>query len=183
MNARAMDRPAVMSNAPSRLQPSGRRMHDLHFRPLRPGDWRRLRRFHRRLSSTTVQLRFHGAKRELSVPLAHYFTDIDGKDRAAIVATTGTRGRIVGVARYARVDETRAEVAFVVEDEYQGRKVGGRLMKRIKALALQNGITEFVADVLPENAPMMRLLREAGPTTTRFSHGECVVHVDLSAPG
>jgi hypothetical protein len=55
-------------------------------------------------------------------------------------------------------------------------------MKRLKVLALENGVTEFVADVLPENTPMMRVLRGAGPTTTRFLKGECVVHVDLTVP-
>src|SRR6202011_583094 len=78
-------------------------LHNFHFRALAREDWHRLQAFHNRLSPSTVQLRFHGAKRELSTPLAHSFTDLDGCDRVAIVATTGTRGRIIGVARYNRM--------------------------------------------------------------------------------
>jgi RimJ/RimL family protein N-acetyltransferase len=161
---------------------SSDQLHNLHFRPLTREDWHRLQAFHNRLSASTVQSRFHGAKRELSTPLAHYFTDLDGHDRVAIVATTGTRGRIVGVARYTRISPTSAEVAFVVEDAYQGHGVGRHLMALLREHALKNGITELIADVLPENVPMFHLLREAGEARTVFQRGECVVSVDLTHP-
>lgn len=156
-----------------------RAARDIHFRPIRPDDWHRLQLFHNRLSESTVRRRFHASKRALTTPLAHYFTDLDGRDNVAIVATTGTRGRIVGVARYNRISPTCAEVAFVVEDAYQHRGVGSRLMQRLRALALENGITEFVAEVLPGNTPMFRLLHKAGPTRVHARDGECEVYVDL----
>jgi GNAT superfamily N-acetyltransferase len=161
---------------------TSRRLHDVHFRPIRPEDWRRLQRFHARLSPTTVQRRFHGAKHELSVPLAHTFADVDGVHDAAIVATTGTRGRIIGVARYCRLTPTSAEVAFVVEDGYQGRGIGGRLMRHLRELALANGITMFVADVLTDNTPMVHLLEKVSTIRTHYDRGVCEVLVDLTAP-
>jgi RimJ/RimL family protein N-acetyltransferase len=159
-----------------------RQLHDIHFRPIRPDDWRKLQRFHARLSPSTVQHRFHGSKRELSVPLAQTFTNVDGVNDAAIVATTGTRGRIVGVARYYRLTPTSAEVAFVVEDAYQGRGIGGHLMRLLRELALANGVTEFVADVLSDNTPMFHLLQQTGTTRKRYDRGVCEVEVDLTAP-
>ncbi|GAC1511084.1 MAG: hypothetical protein NVS2B16_12030 [Chloroflexota bacterium] len=36
-------------------------------------------------------------------------------------------------------------MAFVVEDRFQGHDVGRRLMQHLRDLALQNGMTEFVA--------------------------------------
>ena len=172
---------------PTAAQRSGgnagdRDLQNIRFRPIRPDDWHRLQLFHQRLSSSTVELRFHGAKRELSVPLARRFTDLDGKDEVGLVATTGTWGRIVGVARYSRMNPTQAEVAFVIEDAYQRHGLGGRLMRRLRELALENGITEFVAEVLPGNTAMLRLLREAGPTDVRWAQGECEVYVDLTKP-
>jgi len=152
---------------------------NIHFRSIRPDDWNRLQRFHSRLSEGTIQRRFHGSKRVLSDPLAHRFTDIDGRDNAAIVATTGTRGRIVGVARYNRISPTCAEVAFVIEDSYQHRGIGSRLMRLIRQLALDNGITEFIAEVLPGNEAMFRLLRKAGSTRVQSQPGECQVYVKL----
>jgi GNAT superfamily N-acetyltransferase len=157
-------------------------LESIHIRPIQPTDWHRLQLFHQRLSSGTVELRFHGAKRELSTPLALRFTGVDGQNDVAFVATTGTRGRIVGVARYSRVSPTCAEVAFVVEDGFQGHGVGSRLMRRLIESARQNGITELVAEVMAGNTPMFRLLRQAGPTRVDASGGVCEVHVDLSGP-
>lgn len=171
----------VLSLETKASRSTDRRIHDVHFRMIRPDDWQRLRRFHARLSPTTVQHRFHGLKRELSIPLAHTFTEVDGVNDAAIVATTGTRGRIVGVARYCRLSPTAAEVAFVVEDEYQGRGIGGRLMRHLRDLALANGITVFVAEVLTDNVPMLRLLEHIGPTRRHYDRGCCEVEVKLRA--
>ncbi|HEX6506745.1 MAG TPA: GNAT family N-acetyltransferase [Chloroflexota bacterium] len=173
---------AYMSSVPpcmDREQPLERQLHSIHFRPVRPDDWRKLQRFHKRLSPETVERRFHAAKRELSEPLAHTFTQIDGVNDAAVVATTGTRGRIIGVARYCRMTSTCAEVAFVVEDAYQGHGIGRRLMRHLRDLALQNGVTEFLAYVLSGNVPMFHLLEEVGTTHTHFDRGECEVLVDL----
>lgn len=156
------------------------RLKDVRIRPIRRDDWHRLQRFHNRLSAATAELRFHGAKLELSEPLAHHFTELDGHDDVALVATTGTRGRIVGVARYNRIDVSSAEVAFVVEDEYQGHHLGSRLMDRLKALALENGIDTFVAELIPGNVRMLRLLEHAGATKIHAEAGECEVWVSLS---
>jgi RimJ/RimL family protein N-acetyltransferase len=157
-----------------------RALRDVRIRPIRPDDWRRLQRFHDRLSSLTVERRFHGAKRHLSEPLAHRFTQLDGCDQVGLVATTGSWGRIVGVARYARVSASSAEVAFVIEDAYQHHGLGRRLMQRLAATARENGITEFVAEVLPGNAPMFNLLDHVGRSATRFAGGQCEVHVQLA---
>jgi RimJ/RimL family protein N-acetyltransferase len=159
---------------------TSRQLHDLRFRQIQSDDWRRLQRFHLRLSSMTVELRFHGAKRELSVPLAHKLTDMNGKDDVGIVATTGTRGRIVGVGRYSRLSPTSAEVAFVVEDAYQHHGIGHRLLERLMEIALKNGITTFVAEVMPGNLPMVKLLEGAGPTHMRLSGGVYEIVLDLA---
>jgi len=157
------------------------RVDNIRFRAIRPDDWHRLQLFHDRLTATSVQLRFHGAKRHLSEPLAHRLTQVDGHDTVAVVATTGTRGRIVGVARYFRLDRGTAEVAFVVEDAYQGQGIGRRLMQKLVGEARRNGISEFVADVLPSNTRMLRLLEESGPIRVRNVDGVDEVRVDLPA--
>ena len=154
---------------------------DIHIRTISRDDWKRLQQFHARLSPTTVSLRFHAAKRELTEPLAHRFTEMDGRDEVALVAVEGTGERIVGVARYSRLDLASAEVAFVVEDKYQRHHIGSLLMARLKAAALRNGITKFVAEVIPGNTPMLRLLAEAGPTRCHSARDEYEVTVDLTS--
>jgi RimJ/RimL family protein N-acetyltransferase len=165
-------------------QPSGwdERGYNVEIRPISRADWVGLQAFHSRLSPATVSLRFHAAKRELTEPLAHRLTDLDGCDEVALVAVAGTDGQIVGVARYSRLDAGTAEVAFVVEDRLQAHHIGSRLMALLREEALRNGITKFVAEVMPGNTPMFHLLSEAGQTTSRYESGECEVVVDLLAP-
>ncbi len=158
---------------------SARALHDLRFRSIRAEDWRRLQRFHARLSDTSIGQRFHGAKRELSIPMSQYFTRVDGRNDVALVATTGTRGRIVAVARYNRLDADSAEVAFVVEDAYQHHGIGSKLMKRLCAAARENGVSHLKALILPGNTAMLRLLQEAGPTHVRFRSGVVEGETDL----
>jgi GNAT superfamily N-acetyltransferase len=160
--------------------PTTTHRRNIRYRTISAGDWRRLQRFHRRLSATTVELRFHGAKRELSTPLAHRFTDVDGVDEVAIVATTGTRGRIVGVGRYSRMTPDCAEIAFVVEDEYQHHGIGSGLLRRLRKVALANAITTFVAEIMPGNTPMLHLLAEAGESHVRFIDGVLEATVKLT---
>jgi L-amino acid N-acyltransferase YncA len=50
-------------------------------------------------------------------------------------------------------------VAFAVTDEWQGRGVGTLLVDRLAADARAAGITRFVADVQPDNAPSLALAR------------------------
>jgi GNAT superfamily N-acetyltransferase len=157
------------------------RTRSIRIRPIRPDDGRKLQRLHGRLSDSTIYQRFHGPKPELDEVWARRFAALNGHAAAAFVATTGTRGRIVGVARYYKIDATTtAEVAFVVEDAYQGCGIGMRLMKRLREQALRNGITEFVALLLPRNERMLRLLRAVGPTQIRAESGTVAVQVDIS---
>jgi ribosomal protein S18 acetylase RimI-like enzyme len=71
-------------------------------------------------------------------------------------------------------------VAVVVEDAFQHHGVGHRLMGRLREIALQNGITEFVAEVLPGNTAALHLLRAAGSTEAHFEGGEVEARVDLT---
>ena len=62
------------------------------------------------------------------------------------------RGEVVGVATYERGDEPgEAEVAFIVDDEFQGRGVGMLLLEHLAVVASRHGVVRFVADTLPAN--------------------------------
>jgi acyl-CoA synthetase (NDP forming)/RimJ/RimL family protein N-acetyltransferase len=131
-----------------------------HLRPIRPEDADRLRRFHARLSDETIYFRFFSLLRELSDKDVAKFTNVDHVDRVALVATVGDE--IVGVVRYERVSPDLAEVAFNIEDAYQGRGVGSVFLEHIAAAARERGVGRFVADVLPNNRKMLRVFQDAG---------------------
>src|SRR4029077_104948 len=116
---------------------------------------------HGRLSPETVQLRFFTAHPRLSDAEVERFTNVDGRDRAALVAVLDDG--IGAVVRYDRSPGTdEAEVAFVVEDAQQRRGVATLLLEHLAALARSNGITRFTAETLGPNRRMLDLSRDAG---------------------
>lgn len=132
-----------------------------NLRAITPADGDRLRRFHAGQSEESIYLRFFAPMRELSDQDVYRFTHVDYKERAALVVTV--RGAIIGVGRYDCLpDETIAEVAFNISDHYQGKGVGSVLLEHLAAIAQEQGISRFVADVLPQNRKMMKVFMDAG---------------------
>ena len=142
----------------------------LRFRPPTAADETALIGFFRDLSPNSRYLRFHGA------------TAIDHESVAGALETDWqTRGSLVGelaredgllrpvaLASYVRLrDPRRAEVAFAVADDLHGRGVGTRLLERLAERASAAGIEEFLAEVLPQNTAMLRVLDDAGFETAR----------------
>ena len=53
-------------------------------------------------------------------------------------------------------------MAFVVVDAWQGRGIGSILMRHLIKIAGDSGLKELTAEVLPENAPMLKVFRKFG---------------------
>ncbi|GHE45063.1 GNAT family N-acetyltransferase [Streptosporangium violaceochromogenes] len=150
-----------------------------HVRPIRIADAGRLRAFYSRLSDETIYFRFFGPRPRLSERDIDRFTNVDYVDRVALIATIGTE--MVAVIGYDRVDPEEAEVAFLVEDAHQGRGVASVLLEHLAETAREQGITRFVADVLPTNRKMTAVLRQAGYTArSRFADGVVRMTLDLT---
>jgi RimJ/RimL family protein N-acetyltransferase len=134
---------------------------DVEVRPIEADDVPELVRFHDGLSFDTVYRRFFGVHPHLGRAEAEHFCVSDSVDRLALVALVG--GDIVAVARLERLEpKSTAEVAFVVADRFQRHGLGRLLALRLAAAARSRGIDRFVADVLPDNQPMLHLLPDAG---------------------
>ena len=84
------------------------------------------------------------------------------------------------VGRYERLgpDAPDAEVAFVVEDAHQGRGIGSVLLEHLAEAAREDGITRFVAEVLPENGGMLRVFTDVGYQVQR-QYADGVVHLSF----
>ena len=134
--------------------------HPVHLRPITPGDAERLREFHASLSGRTVYFRFFSVKPELTEHDVHYFTEVDYRDRVALIALDA--GEMIGVGRFDVIGDGTAEVAFVIRDDAQGRGLGSVLLEHLTAAAREVGVHRFVAEVLPDNVRMIATFREAG---------------------
>ena len=114
-----------------------------------------------RLSRHTAYERFFAVRRRLPTDWIHAFANVDYRRRLAIVAERETMAgaEIVGVGRYEPSDQPdTGEVAFVLEDGYQGRGLGVLLLDEIVRAGTARGLGRFRADVLGENHRMLRLL-------------------------
>jgi acetyl coenzyme A synthetase (ADP forming)-like protein len=117
------------------------------------------------LSEHTRMLRFHGPSR-VDGALAGRFLDPDWHDRGALVGylADGSGGeRIVALADYERLGGLdAAEVAFVVADAEQRRGIGTRLLEQLAVRARDEGITQFVAEVMAANAFAATVFADTG---------------------
>ena len=69
----------------------------------------------------------------------------------------------MALGSYVRLrDPARAEVAFAVADELQGKGVGTRLLEQLADEAGRVGIESFLAEVLADNRAMLGVLESAG---------------------
>jgi GNAT superfamily N-acetyltransferase len=115
-------------------------------------------------SAQSLQRRFFVMKRHFSDKERAFFMDIDFKDHVAIVALADEADRkaIVGGGRYIVFEPGRAEMAFVVIDAWQRRGVGSILMRHLVKIARDAGLQELTAEVLPENAAMLKVFGKFG---------------------
>jgi acetyl coenzyme A synthetase (ADP forming)-like protein len=153
----------------------------VHVRPARPEDAPGLRKLFERLSEESRYLRFFSAAVDVAL-VVHWASEIDQR-RDGLVAVTGPRERIIGHAGWEREADRpeRAEVALVIDDEFQGRGLGTILLGQLVESARARGVELFVAEVLPGNHQMIQVFRDSGfEVRTRSLPGVLLVEIPTS---
>lgn len=152
-------------------------------RALRPEDRAGLLAAVGRTSDQSLYRRFFAFKRGFTDQEVDFYVNVDFVSHVALVALLEEDGQpvIVGGARYIVVQPGQAEVAFAVDDAHQGKGIGAALMRHLVALARQAGLTELVADVLPDNTAMLKVFEASGlGITTRREQDTTRVVLQLS---
>jgi RimJ/RimL family protein N-acetyltransferase len=155
-------------------------------RAARGDDGPKIRRAFHNLERHTVYTRFFSYKADVSdVDLAR-ITGADFEGTVALLVTFGSGEDevVIGGASYVVIDsvtaaERSAEVAFTVEEDYQGRGIGSLLMRHIIAIARAKGLDRLEADILSHNLPMLHVFRRCGCPLAVRRDGE-VIHAILS---
>jgi GNAT superfamily N-acetyltransferase len=160
---------------------------DARVRPLESGsaaDAARLERMFARLSPETIHRRFFTLMPRLSESLLRTLTTVDHWSSEALVVVVGDEFVALGSYHRSRDDPTVADVAVLVEDEWQGFGLGGRLSHALSRLALSRGITALHADVLASNQAAVGLIRRSSGGRARgaFLDGELVYDLPLVVP-
>jgi RimJ/RimL family protein N-acetyltransferase len=159
-------------------------LHDgsrVEIRALRPDDRAAILAAVGHTSERSLYRRFFAARRTFTEREIAFFLNVDFTSHVALVAVVKHDDggeEIVGGGRYVMLQPGRAEAAFTVVEQYHGRGLGTVLLRHLAAIAGGAGIHEFVAEVLPDNTPMLERFEHSGfPLTSRREPG--VVHVTL----
>jgi acyl-CoA synthetase (NDP forming)/RimJ/RimL family protein N-acetyltransferase len=150
-------------------------------RALDPGDWEGVRALYRRSSPTARYLRFFSP---MSVDGAMRLTPPIADDAQHCVLGVDVDGQLVGMGQYdVTDDEAVAEIAFMVEDDQQGRGIATVLLEELARRGSTAGIRKFRAVFLDHNDRMADVFAHAGFRLRRSREdlGVMAVEFDLVA--
>jgi acyl-CoA synthetase (NDP forming)/GNAT superfamily N-acetyltransferase len=150
------------------------------LRPVCAADRPDVLRLHEGLSPDNIRLRFFSVSRDAaSRYVDHVMASCDGGQVLAL--GLWLQDGLAGVATAETVDAETAEIAFVVSDAAHGLGIATLLLEHLAAAARAAGVRRFTADVLADNAAMLRVVTDAGFSVTRHSdHGVVTIEMDTS---
>jgi acetate---CoA ligase (ADP-forming) len=132
----------------------------VRLRPLEAGEDAALLTFLKHVSADSLYSRFFGTVQIERA--AASLADCSRPGDVALVAEARGDGSLVAHAGAFRIGPDRAEVAFLVADDWQGRGLGSITLSRLVAAAREKGVKTLVADVLPGNHSMLAVFQHSG---------------------
>jgi acyl-CoA hydrolase/RimJ/RimL family protein N-acetyltransferase len=160
---------------------------EIFFRPVKPTDESALSEMLYSLSTDSVKKRYFTHTKTFPHKDVQKLTNIDYDQNLAIVAVVpGPEGteEIVSIAQYFLDPKTQvAEVAFIVQDEWQDKGMGAVLLDYLTSTAKDHGVKTFYATVLPINKAMLSIFYNSGySVSTEFDGDSYSIKYDLNKP-
>lgn len=147
----------------------------VRFRAVKPSDEEAMRRLFYRFSGRTIYRRFFYPIKTMPHKRMQAYVNIDYQHELSIVGLVKENHQdiIIAEARYARDDcTTLGEVAFIVDERFQGLGIGRYIYNMLIRLAKERGLTGFTAEVLHDNTEMMRVFEKGDlPVEARLENG------------
>jgi acyl-CoA synthetase (NDP forming)/GNAT superfamily N-acetyltransferase len=141
--------------------------------------------FMRSVSAASLQMRFMGAVSYVARSVIEVMCGGEPRDRFGMLAIVGqsTDQRVVGLGNYVSMGVFgKAEVAFLVHDDYQGRGISTLLLERLAGIAAGSGFIGFEAEVLYDNQAMINVFRDSGFEVCQAYEGSSI-HVQFPVTG
>ncbi|MCF3130943.1 GNAT family N-acetyltransferase [Streptomyces olivochromogenes] len=130
-----------------------------------------------RCSPRTLAMRYHGPVGDAERYLNHLLSPRFGRTLAVQTAS----GRVVGLG-HLLWDGDETEVALLIEDEWQRRGIGGELLGRLVAMAVEAGCESVYAVTQASNTGMVAAMRALGlPLDYQIEEGTLVITARLDA--
>lgn len=149
------------------------------IRPAKPVDERRIQEHYYSLPKEDILTRFFCQKTIFARSEMETRSHIDYVNDITLVAVVGEFGfgQVVAVAECMKLpDQNVAEVAFSVNPEYQGKGLGKFFLKKLAAVARENGIRGLMAYTFPSNKAMIALFNTLPyKIKTQFEDGDLIL--------
>lgn len=150
----------------------------VEFRPLLPSDEFAYRNFFYSLQEKTIYFRFFYKMKLFSHEVVQQqWASVDYRKNMSMIGQVriGGHQEIIAIGSYADENDNRAEVAFVVREDFQGMGIASHLLSTMERIAKENNFTGFSATVLRENTAMLHVFKKRYPNAkTSISGGSDV---------
>lgn len=147
----------------------------VRFRAIKPSDEEGMRRLFYRFSDEAVYYRYFSSIKTMPHTKMQKYVNVDYSKVMSIVGLVGEpgQGQIIAEARFVKnkANPPFADVAFVVDEDYQGLGIATYMYQMLIRLAKDRGIHGFTADVLSSNASMMKVFEKGGPVEAKLEYG------------
>jgi GNAT superfamily N-acetyltransferase len=134
------------------------------FRAIKPSDEEEMRKLFYRFSDTAVYYRYFSPIKTMPHHKMQEYVNVDYLRIMSIVGTVDQSGtqKIIAEGRYVRHrDRPFADVAFVVDENFQGLGIASFLFEMLIRVAREQGIEGFTADVIADNKQMLKVFEKA----------------------
>ncbi len=157
----------------------------IRFRAIKPSDEEEMRRLFYRFSDQSVYYRYFAPIKVMPHSKMQEYVNVDFSQVLSIVGLVGEsgQGHIIAEARFIK-DSRRpwADVAFVVDEQYQGLGIASHLYKMLIRYARDRGIQGFTADILVSNKAMMNVFEKGGEIIkAKLEYGVYHLEIPFSA--
>lgn len=136
---------------------------EVRFRPIRPSDEDMMRRLFYQFSDESKYLRYFAKVTIMPHREMQKYVNVDFKQIMSIVGVVqhDRAERIIAEARYAYdPHEDAYEMAFIVDEDFQGRGLASFMLNYLMRIARERGITKLTATVLPQNEKMLKVFQK-----------------------
>jgi acyl-CoA hydrolase/GNAT superfamily N-acetyltransferase len=145
------------------------------FRPIKPSDEDMMRLLFYRFSDQAVYSRYFTSIKTMPHKKMQEYVNVNYHlvmSIVGIVEVSGTE-KIIAEARYARKkQDTFADTAFIVDEDYHSKGIASYLFELLIRTAREEGIQGFTADVLATNKAMLKVYEKSPfPVQTVLSRG------------
>lgn len=156
---------------------------EVRFRPIKPSDEEEMRHLFYRFSDKAVYYRYFTPIKAMPHRKMQQYVNVDYRESLSIVGLVDEPGvgHIIAEGRFVKhKNRPMADIAFVVDEAYNGRGIATYLFKLLVQYAKERGLKGFTADVLATNKAMMRVIEKTGLSVhARLEEGAYAVTVNF----